>query len=238
MTAILNLVKGILGKVLAFIPASVIAFYESYKTPVLILLIALCVLMSLEGYKIFKGALYVIVAGGFGFVGYKYVAGFLLSKIGGMLPAAPMGLSYEALIAFVLALGGVFFVKFAYKFTIMMMGGAIGFVIGYLVVAKLIIKMFPTLGFLNSTPAKAVIGLVIAAIMGIFFILLFKHLFILGTALGCMALAGMLTVMVLMPAAGLTIKLGGAALGLIVGIYSTIHQYNEEQRATDIRFYA
>ena len=73
--------------------------------------------------------------------------------------------------------------------------------------------------------------------MGIFFILLFKHLFILGTALGCMALAGMLTVMVLMPAAGLVIKLGGAALGLIIGIYSTIHQYDEEQRATDIRFY-
>ena len=237
MTAILNLVKGILGKVLAFIPASVIGFYENYKTPVLILLIALCVLMSLEGYKIFKGALYVIVAGGFGFVGYKYVAGFLLSKIGGMLPAAPMGLSYAALIAFALALAGVFFVKFAYKFTIMMMGGAIGFVIGYLVVARLIIKMFPTLAFLNSTPAKAVIGLIIAAIMGIFFILLFKHLFILGTALGCMALAGMLTVMVLMPAAGLVIKLGGAALGLIIGIYSTIHQYDEEQRATDIRFY-
>ena len=173
MTAILNLVKGILGKVLAFIPASVIGFYESYKTPVLILAIALCVLMSLEGYKIFKGALYVIVSGGLGFVGYKFVAGFLLSKIGGMLPAAPFGLSYEALIAFGLALAGVFFVKCAYKFTIMMMGGAIGFVIVFMLVSRFIINMFPTLGFLNTTAAKAVIGLIIAAIVGIFFILLF-----------------------------------------------------------------
>lgn len=237
MTAILNLVKGILGKVLAFIPAPVISFYENYKIPVLITLIALCVLVSLEGYKIFKGALYVIVSGGLGFVAYKFVAGFLLSKIGGMLPAAPMGLSYEALIAVVFALAGVFMVKCAYKFTIMILGGACGFVIGYLVVARLIIKMFPTLAFLNSTAAKAVIGLIFAAIVGIFFILLFKHLFIFGTALGCMALAGMLAVMVVIPSASLTFKLAGAALGLVIGIYSTIHQYNEEQRATDIRFY-
>ena len=107
MTAILNLVKGILGKVLAYIPAPVISFYENYKIPVLITLIALCVLVSLEGYKIFKGALYIIMSGGLGFVAYKYVAGFLLSKIGGMLPAAPMGLSYEALIAAAFALAGV-----------------------------------------------------------------------------------------------------------------------------------
>lgn len=237
MDKILTLVKGIAGKLLDKIPDPIIGIFESYRIPVLIVLIALCVLFSLEGYKIFKGALYVIVSGALGFVAYKYVAGFVLSKIGGMLPAAPLGISYEAVIAFLFALCGVFLVKFAYKFTIMLLGGAFGFVIGYLLVSRFIIKMFPTLKFLNSTPAKAIIGLVFAGIVGIFFILLFKHMFILGSSLGCMAAAGMLTVMLLIPGASMLYKIAGAALGLVIGIYSTVHQYNEEQRATDIRFY-
>ncbi len=236
MTEILNSMKGILDKVVGMIPAPIISIFESYKIPAFIVLIALCVLMSLEGYKIFKGVLYVAVPSALAFVGYKFVAGFVLSKVGGMLPAS-LGLSYEAIIAFLFAIIGVFFVKFAYKFTIMMLGGALGFAIGYFAVANLIAQFFPTLTFLTSMPAKLIISLLCAGIMGIFFILLFKHLFILISALGFMALAGFLTVMLVMPSAPLLYKLVGAALGLIVGIYSTIHQYNEEQRAVDIRFY-
>lgn len=237
MTEILNLMKGVLDKVMGMIPASVISIFESFKTPIFILLIALCVLMSLEGYKIFKGALYVIVPSALGFVAYKYVAEFVLSKIGGMLPAAPFGLDYKALIAFIFALIGVFFVRFAYKFTIMMLGGALGFALGYFFVANLIAGMFPTLTFLTLTPAKAVIALVCAGIVGIFFILLFKHLYILISSFGFMALAGFLAVMLILPDAPALYKFLGAALGLLVGIYNTIHQYDEEERSQDIRFY-
>ena len=238
MTQIINLVKGLLAKVLGFIPESVMNLYHQYKTPILVIAIALCVLIALEGYKIFKGTLYVLVPGAFGFVAFKWIAGFVLSKVGGMLPAAPFGISYEALIVFVAALAGVFLVKFAYKFTIMMLGGACGFVIGYMIVARAIIKMFPTLTFLNTTPAKAVIGLIFAAIVGIFFILLFKHLFILGTGLGCMAAAGFLTAMLIMPGASMLYKLALAGFASLIGIYCIIHQYNEEQRSVDIRFYS
>lgn len=238
MTQILNQLKGLLAKVLDFIPDSVMNLFDKYKTPILIVLIALCVLVALEGYKIFKGALYVLMSGAFGFVAYKWVAGFVMSKIGGMLPAAPLGISYEAVIVVLFAIAAVFLVKFAYKFTIMMLGGAVGFVIGYLGVARAIIGMFPTLTFLNSTPAKAIIGLVFAAIVGIIFILVFKHLFILGTGLGCMAAAGFLTAMLVMPSASMLYKIAFAAFAALIGIYCTIHQYNEEQRAQDIRFYS
>lgn len=237
MEVVTNFMKGIAEKLVAMIPAGVLDFYAAYKVPILIVLIALCVVLSLEGYKIFKALLYVIAVGGLGFVGFKYVAGFVLAKFGSMLPAAPYGISYEALIPCILALIGVFLVKFAYKFSIMLLGGACGFAIGYLFIANMMISMFPTLTFLNSNSAKAVIGLIFAGILGVGFILLFKHVFILVTALGCMATAGYLTFMVIMPEGTAEHKLIGLALGALVGIYSTIHQYNEDQRATDIRFY-
>ncbi len=237
MDMVVNFMKGFAEKLIAMIPSSVLSLYANYKIPILIALIALCVLISLEGYKIFKGALYIVAASGLGFVGYKYVASFVLAKFGAMLPAAPFGISYEALIPLALALIGVFLVKFAYKFTVMLLGGACGFALGYFFVSGLLVTMFPTLTFLTSVAAKAVVGLVFAGILGIFFILLFKHLFILTSSLGCMAAAGFMTCILVMPAAPDTYKLVAAVLGLIVGIYSTIHQYNEEQRATDIRFY-
>lgn len=237
MEMITNYVKGLAEKLIAMIPQSVLALYAEYKIPVLIAIIALCVLLSLEGYKIFKAALYLIAAGGLGFVGFKYVVGFILTKFGASLPALPLGISYEALIPCVLALIGVFLVKFAHKFSIMLLGGACGFALGYFTMSGLLINMFPTLTFLNSTPAKAVVGLVFAGILGVVFILLFKHVFILVTALGCMATAGYLACMLIMPEGPNNYKLMAAALGAIIGIYSTIHQYNEDQRATDIRFY-
>ena len=237
MDKILTLLKGILGTVKGMIPDAVINLYHSYKTPILILLIALLVLLSLEGYKIFKGALYVIVPSGLAFASFKFVAGFIVSKLGGKLPALPYGITYEVIIALVGAIIGFLLVKFAYKTTIMLLGAAFGFVIGYLGVARLIIKFFPTLTFLQSRPARAIIGFIIAAIMGIIFILLFKHMFIVGSALGCMGAAGFLLGMVLMPSAPILYKIALAGFGVLVGIYSTIHQYNEEQRSQDIRFY-
>lgn len=237
MEMVTNLTKGFAEKLFAMIPQPVLEFYAAYKIPFLIALITLCVVMSLEGYKIFKGLLYIVASCGLGFIGYKYVAGFVLAKFGSMLPAAPYGISYEALIPCILAVIGVLLVKFAYKFSIMLLGGACGFAVGHFVISSFMIKMFPTLTFLNTDSAKAIIGLVFAAMFGIAFILFFKHTFILVTALGGMATAGYLACMVIMPESTMEQKLIGLALGLIVGIYSTIRQYREEERATDIKFY-
>ena len=237
MDKILTLLKGILGTVKGMIPDVVMNFYHDYKAPILILLVALLVLLSLEGYKIFKGALYVIVPGGLAFAAFKFLAGFVVSKLGDKLPALPYGITYEVIIAVVAAIIGAVLVKFAYKTTIMLLGTAVGFVIGYLGVARLFVRLFPTLAFLQSRPAKAIIGFIIAAIMGIIFILLFKHMFIVLSAIGCMGAAGFLLGMLVMPAAPLLYKLAVAGLGAVIGIYSTIHQYNEEQRSQDIRFY-
>ena len=237
MDMIVNLLKGYADKFAAMIPPSVLNLYANYKTPLLIALIALCVMLSLEGYKIFKGTLYIVATTGLGFVGAQYVAGFVVAKFGASLPAIPYGITYEALIPVAMAVIGVFLVKFAYKFTVMLLGGGLGFALGFFGVSAALTKMFPTLGFLSSASAKAIVGLVFAAIFGVFFILFFKHLFIITTSFGCMIAATSMACMILVPAASDDQKFMAAALGAIIAIYSTIHQYNEEQRATDIRFF-
>ena len=237
MDKILTFLKGILGTVKGMIPDFVIDLYNDYKTPIFIVLIALLVLLSLEGYKIFKGALYIIVPGGLAFAAFKFLAGFVVSNLGDKLPALPYGITYEVIIAVVAAIIGAVLVKFAYKTTIMLLGAAVGFVIGYLGVSSIFISVFHTLEFLKTRHAKAIIGFIIAAIVGIFFILLFKHMFIVLSSLGCMGAAGFLLGMLVMPSAPLLYKLAVAGLGAVIGIYSIVHQYNEEQRSQDIRFY-
>ncbi len=237
MDMITNVMKGLAEKLVAMIPPSVMSLYAEYRIPVLVALIAISVLLSLEGYKIFKGSLYLIVPTALAFVGFKYVVALVIAQFGASLPALPLGISYEALIPFVLAVIGVILVKFAYKFTVMLLGGTCGFAIGYFAVSGFLANMFPTLTFLTANTAKAIIGLVFAAILGVAFILFFKHAFILITAIGCMVAAGYMACLVLMPEAPENYKLMAMGLGAVIGIYSTIHQYNEEQRATDIRFY-
>ena len=237
MEQIMTILKGFGDQLYGMIPPVVIEFYQSYSIPMLIALIALCVAISLEGYKIFKGLLYIVIPTGLSFVGFKFLAGIVMSNFGSQLPALPLGITYDVAISVVLAIIGVFLVKFAYKFTVMLLGGGVGFVLGYLIISGFIVKMFPTLAFLNTGAAKIIIGLVFAAMIGIVFILFFKHLYILITSLGFMALAGFLAATLIIPAAPITYKLVAVGLGLAVGIYSTIHQYNEEQRSQDIRFY-
>ena len=237
MDMITNLTKGLAEKLVAMIPQSVLGLYAEYRIPILVALIAISVLLSFEGYKIFKSLLYIIVPTAFAFVGFKYVTAFVLAKFGASLPAIPYGISYEALIPFALAVFGVILVKFAQKFTMLMLGGACGFAAGYLGVAGFLANMFPTLTFLTANTAKAIIGLVFAAILGVAFIIFFKHAFILGTAVGCMVAAGYMSCLILMPGAPENYKLMAMGLGAIIGIYSTIHQYNEEQRDADIKFY-
>lgn len=213
------------------IPADLISFFETYKTLCLFAYICLLALLAFEGYKLFKMGVYAAGAFVFGFVGYSYIYPLLADTLSGKLPEI---IDPAVLVAVVFALVAIFLTRFAYDFMILALGGVTGYFLGSMVVYNLLVGYFTTLDFLKSDIVKYIVGGIFAAILGIVFILLFKHIFMVGTSFICMMEAALSLQVILLPEADITIKLSFLVLGIVLGIFAVVYQYKQEEKAQEI----
>jgi hypothetical protein len=238
VTAIFDKVKDVLlvdkviGKLtgyLELIPDSVKDFYYGHRDVCLIVAICAMVLIAFEGYKLFKMAMYVISASGFAIVGHMYLAPIVAPHLGGL--GLPEYINVNALIAIALALIAVFLTRFAFNFMIMVLGGACGYLLGSVYVWRVLRDNFTTLEFLKNDMTKYIVGGVFAAIFVILFILLFKHVFIVGSSIGCLAFAGLLLQKLIAPGASKEIMFCFIIVCAVLGILAAVYQYKEEENS-------
>ncbi len=232
----LDIMGTLTAEITKLIPPGVLAFYNANTVLCQLGLICIFVLLAIQGYKLFKMAMYAGSAFLFGYFGLKFLAPKLAPMIGGFIPAEA-GIKVDVLIAIVCALIAVILTRVAYNFMIMVLGGALGYYLGSTVIYGALINYFHTLEFLTKFEVvKHIVGGVFAGILGILFILMFKHLFIIFTSFGGSIGAGLALQLMVMPAAGLPVKIAFAVLGLALGIYAIVHQYREEEKDMEIVF--
>ena len=222
--------KGLYG----LIPAQVFDIYAKYRVPVLIAAICVLVLLAFEGHKLFKMALHVALPAGAAIGGYMFLAPFV-AKYADKLPI-PDYVEISALVAIVCALVGLFISKCAYNFVIMLLGGAVGYAFGHFYLWHVIKNFFSSLSFLDTNIARYIIGGVCASVLVLVFVLLFKHVFIIGSSFGCMAVAALLLQKVAVPTANDMMKGCFVLVGIAVAVFAVVHQYREEEKSYEILF--
>ena len=230
-----SIFSDLIPSVMALLPQHIVNLIEMYKP--LFLLAAICVLslLALEGYKIFKMLVYVGGAFAFGYLGITYLAPAIASSVVPMLPSE-LNINFPGLVAVVCALVAVFLTRCAYTFMIMVIGGVGGYFLGSTVICNLLVGYFNTLDFLKGDMVKYIVGGVIAALLALISILLFKHIYMVATSFGGMVLSALLLQTIVMPTADNNVKICFIILGIAVGIYALVHQYKEEEKALEIVF--
>ena len=222
-------VSGIIG----LLPPHIVGLIEQYKP--LFLLAAICIvsLLAFEGYKLFKMLVYIGGAFAFGYLGITYLTPLIAETVVPMLPA---NINFPGLVAVVCALIAVFLTRCAYTFMIMVIGGVGGYFLGSTVIYNLLVGYFNTLDFLQGDMVKHIVGGVIAALLALIFILLFKHIYMLATSFGGMIASALLLQNIVMPSADENTQICFIILGVAVGIFALVHQYKEEEKALEIVF--
>ena len=241
-TGLLEKLKDILlvGKVInklqeywGMIPQGVFEFCAKYERYVLIFAVCLLVLLAFEGHKIFKMTLFVGIPTGCAIVGMKYLAPFLSGYLAHYVPEF---VNFDAIVGIACALVGLFIARCAYNFIIMFLGGAFGFLGGYVYAWRVLKSLFSSLDFLNTKGARLIIAGVCAAVCVLFFILLFKHLLIAATSFGCMVAAGIFLQKLACPGADDQLKMCFILVGCAVAVFAIVHQYKEEEKSFEILF--
>ena len=125
------------------------------------------------------------------------VVGYTLSSTYIPLESMPAGINLPAIIGFACAILGAVIAKFLFKLSIFASGAFLGFSLGSVV-------FYPLL-------------------LGILFVTLFKHVYIIISSLGGMITAGFLVGTLIMPSnAGIFV---GVILGIVMGIVAMTKQY-------------
>ena len=232
------LVEQVITKLKGFwgmIPQGVFEFCAKYERYVLALAVCLLVLLAFEGHKIFKMALFVAIPTGCAVVGMKYIAPWLAPYIVSAVPV-PEFADINALIGIALALVGLFISRCAYNFIVMFLGGAFGFLGGYVYAWRVLKSFFSSLDFLDTNGARLIIAGVCAAVCVLFFILLFKHVLIAVSSFGCMAGAAICLQKLACPGADDQMKWCFILVGCAVAVFAIVHQYKEEEKSFEILF--
>ena len=213
------------------IPGDIINIFETYKIYCTLAAVCLLVLFAFEGYKLFKMLVYAGGAFTFALLGYM-VIGPLVSENLGITIAENVDLN--AIIAIACALIAIFLTRFAYEFMIMCLGGVSGYFLGSILIYSILVNYFNTLDFLKADYVKHIVGGIFAAVLGILFILIFKHVFMVGTSFLCLMEASLLIQSLLMPDADLNTRFCFILVGIAAGIFAVVHQYKEEEKAMEI----
>ena len=210
-------------------------FLDNSSFPVAVVTIALLVLLAVQGYKIFKSLIYVVAAVGLGFVGHFYLAPSIVKLVGSKIPAN-IPLNVSVAVAFICAMVGVLLAHVAHKFIIFCMGGAAGYCVGFFWVAGLLANHFTNLKFLGTRLAYIAVGCVCALILAIFFLLAFKYIYIFVSSIGFMGLAGYILSRQILPGSSYVVSICFATVGIIIGIFMMIHQFDEDEKSEEFKF--
>ena len=219
------------AKLCSVLPAGLVQFYFANQLMCNFALICLLMLLAVEGYKIFKMALYAGGAFAFAYLGYLFLVPKIPASILSMIPPV---VKPQFAVALACGLVALLLTRFARSLMMMILGGALGYYIGSTTMYGILVNYFNTLKFLQNDITKAIVGGVFAAIMAILFLLLFKHAFIIVSSIGGAATAAYLLYPMVIAAQTDSIRNGFLIGGVIIGVICLIRQYREEQKAQEL----
>lgn len=185
--------------------------------PVIFALVISLIILAFYGYRLWNYEVKIIVAIVLGVVGYTLSSTYI------PLESMPAGINLPAIIGFVCAILGAVIAKFLFKLSIFVSGAFLGFMLGSAVFYPLLLGILTDMPFMYEPYMIYVVGGVIALLLGILFVTLFKHVYIIISSLGGMITAGYLVGVLIMPSTtGIFV---GVILGIVMGIVAMTKQY-------------
>lgn len=185
--------------------------------PVILGIVISLIILAFYGYRLWSYEVKIIVAIVLAVVGYTLSSTYI------PLESIPEGINLPVIIGFVCAILGAVIAKFLFKLSIFASGAFLGFSLGSVVFYPLLLGILTDMPFMYEPYMIYVVGGVIALLLGILFVTLFKHVYIIITSLGGMITAGYLVGVLIMPSTtGIFV---GVILGIVMGIVSMTKQY-------------
>lgn len=216
-------------------PPEIWAFINSISFPVAVLAIGLIVLFAIQGYKIFKTFLYVASCVAFAFVGNLYLGPLAAGFVNPYIPAT-FPIDIGIIVALICALIAFLITKFAYKLMIFLLGGGVGYALGHFYVTGFLASKLPSLAFLSNWLANIIVGIVLGLMCALFFVIAFKHIYIIGFSVFGMAGAGYILYKLIIGAQNNIVLICFVSVAAIAGIFAARHQYIEDDKATQFYF--
>lgn len=215
--------------------SEILTFINTISFPVAVLAIGFVVLFAIQGYKIFKSCLYVASCIAFAFVGNLYL-GPIADKF--ISPYIPEGIyiNLGVIVAVLCALTAFLITKFAYKIMIFILGGGVGFALGYFFLGGFLARKLPSLAFLSHWVANIIVGIVLGLICALFFVVAFKHIYIIGFSIGGMGLVGYILYKLIIGSPNKIVMFCFIGVAAVIGIFVARHQYVEDEKATQYYF--
>jgi hypothetical protein len=187
------------------------AFGEFGLVPSLIAVIA-CIVLAFFAYKIFKLAITVSVALGFGLLG-NWLTPIVLNGV-----AIPESIKIVPIVTFALAIIGALLAMWLYKIAVFANGAALGYFVGKFAVGYLGANG-AGIAFFDGTAGKIVVSVVCAIIVAFLVVFFYKYIYIILTSIASMAVVGAIIGAFVYPTFTLYALIAGAVIGLIPMIY-------------------
>ena len=216
-------------------PGEILTFIDNLSFPVAVLAIGFIALFAIQGYKIFISFLFVASCMAFAFVGKMYLGPIADKFVGPHIPAT-ISIDLGIVVAFLCALVAFLITKFAYRFMIFLLGGGVGYAVGYYFLAGFLARKLPTLSFLSHWAANIVVGVVLAIMCALFFVIAFKHIYIIGLSVGGMGVIGYILYKLTMGTPNKIVMLCFIGVTLVIGMFAAHHQYVEDDKETQFYF--
>ena len=216
-------------------PSEILTFINNISFPIAVLAIGFIVLFAIQGYKIFKSFLFVASCIAFAFVGKTYLGPITAKYVGPYIPSN-ISINVDIIVALLCALIAFLITKYAYRFMIFILGGGVGYVAGHFFVAGFLARKLPSLGFLSSSLANIVVGVVLALMCALFFVIAFKHIYIIALSIGGMGAVGYILYKLIMVNPNKLVMLCFIGFCCGIGIFAARHQYIEDDKATQFYF--
>ena len=212
-------------------PDNIIDMYSSFTLPITLVLIAILGLIAFFGYRIFKYAVKVIAAVSFAVLGNMLVLDFVKGFIAPMLPET---FSVVAISGLIFALIGLILSIFCYHFVMFLIGGAVGYMTTSYILT-LISGFVAIPEMLREGVGFIVVSVLVALICGLLIMCFFKHIYIILTSIGSVALSFALILIAIIPSADMGIVGIALAVGALVGLIAMFLQFRADAKIRLIR---
>ena len=199
------------------ISEEIIAPFADYLAFALVLALTLfCVVLAFHGYRIFVAALTLNGAFLIGIIGY-----ILFGPLVNGLINNPR-FDFGVVVGLVFAAIGAIFVHYCFAYFKLILGGAVGYLLGDFLILQLLRSMNSY--FFDKTPTLWVLA-ISALIFGALYLFFYKYIYVVTTAFGGMLTAFYFMGILMMPIYGTNYLSVLVVLGVIGGFFATLYQF-------------
>ena len=202
------------------IPENIMSLITGAMFPVVLVAVIGLGFLAFRGFWFFEKALTVMGAIFFGAAGSTMLGPIVVASLG---ESAPANVNLSVIIGLICAALGAVLIRVLYKVALFVCGAFFGYTAGHAIAALL--ASLTKAEFFTTGNGDLITCIVVAVLVGILCVFLFKPVYIIVTSIPTMVAAGILLGTSIVTTGDQTVLIVSGVVGLIVGIAAASHQF-------------